>query len=88
MGYYLDLLDELHCAENICTKIMVFDIWEEEWGSFESDWVCFCLCFVALLGHFERSTGVVQAGRGGGGLVVVFFVISRVSVHGIVGPSS
>ena len=35
--------------------------------------MCFCLCFAALLWHFERSAGVVRAGRGGGGVAVVFF---------------
>ena len=49
--------------------------------------MCFCLCFAALLGHFEPSAGVVQAGRGGGRVAVMFFVIFRDFVHGIVGPN-
>lgn len=49
---------------------------------------CFCcLCFEALLGHFDCSGGVVRAGRGGGGEVVVFFMFFRDFVHGIVGPN-
>ena len=74
-------------AANICTKGMVSDVWKVEWGLFESERVCFCLCFAALLGHFERSGGVVWAGRGGGGEAVVFFLFFRDFVHGIVGPN-
>ena len=39
--------------------------------------MCFCLCFAALLGHFEPSAGVVRAWRGGGRVAVVPFVIFR-----------
>ena len=68
-------------------KVMVSDVWKVGWGLFESERVFFCLCFEALLGHFECSGGVVRAGRGGGGEVVVFFVFFRDFVHGIVGPN-
>ena len=70
----------------MCMKVMVSDVWKVEWGLFESERVCFCLCFAALLGHFERSGGVVRAGRGGGE-AVAFFLFFRVFVHGIVRPN-
>ena len=57
-------------------KVMVSDVWKVELGLFESKRVCFCLCFAALLGHFERSAGVVRAWQGGGGEAVVFFWFS------------